>query len=185
MKNQILDRPAGWWTTALVAFATLFALAALGGCEAGDTGVFEPTVSEARIAQAKTLPELVPTEAMTAAIQDEYRAQATYAKVLVDFGEVKPFVSIVGAEARHVQAVARLFTINALEVPASEWNEGNVPVFESLAAACAAAVAGETANVALYDQLLLLTLPENVRKVFERLRAASLLRHLSAFGRCV
>jgi len=103
----------------------------------------------------------------------------------VDLGVVKPFSNIVGAEGKHVEAVARLFVVNELEVPASEWNEGNVPTFATLAEACAAAVATETATVAMYDGFLLLELPSNVGKMFQRLRDASALRHVRAFERCM
>ena len=46
--------------------------------------------------------------AMERAIQDEYHAEATYERVLADFGKVWPFANIVGAEQRHSAAVAGL-----------------------------------------------------------------------------
>ncbi len=42
----------------------------------------------------------------------------------------------------------------------------------------------ERENIALYDELLASPLPDDVRCVFERLRAMSATRHLPAFGRC-
>ena len=37
---------------------------------------------------------------LVAALDDEYMARATYAQVLADFGEVRPFINIVEAENR-------------------------------------------------------------------------------------
>lgn len=123
-------------------------------------------------------------EMLTIALQDEYRAEATYVRVIMDFGEVKPFTRVVNAEGRHVRAVAKRFTKSGLEVPASEWDFDNVPVFETVADACVASVESETATVAMYDAFLLTELPGRVRSVFESLRDASLENHVPAFTRC-
>lgn len=40
-------------------------------------------------------------EALRAALDDEYRAEATYAAVITAFGEVRPFINIIEAERRH------------------------------------------------------------------------------------
>jgi hypothetical protein len=179
MFSRISDRRTGWWMMALVACAALY------GCDTATTDLLQPTELEGWKVKPKDASVAVPVDAMTTAIQDEYRAQVTYAKVLVDFGVVKPFSNIVSAEGKHVEAISRLFVVNGLEVPASEWNEGNVPTFALLADACAASVTTETATAAMYDGFLLLELPSNVRKVFERLRDASALRHVRAFERCM
>lgn len=50
--------------------------------------------------------------------------------------------------------------------------------------ACARGGASERANIALYDELLASSLPDDVRCVFERLRAMSATLHLPAFERC-
>ena len=124
-------------------------------------------------------------EAMDMAIQDEYHAYYTYAKVLLDLGDITPFNSIVDAEAEHVGALAGLYDNRGLPVPASQWDLDNVPMFESRTEACGGGVQGEEENIALYDQLLPLEdLPGDVRMVFEHLRAASLYHHLPAFTLC-
>jgi len=71
-----------------------------------------------------------------------------------------------------------------MAVPASEWDADNVPRFSTLAAACAAAVDAELANIAIYDGFFALDLPADVRTVFENNRRASLQKHLPAFERC-
>lgn len=122
--------------------------------------------------------------AMTDAIQDEYLAENTYLRVLAEFGKVLPFHNIVYGEQRHSEAIAYLFIKRGLSVPASDWDINNVPTFPTLRAACAAGVAAEEDNVALYDRLLERGLPADVKQVFTNNRAASLDRHLPAFRAC-
>ena len=123
-------------------------------------------------------------QAMEAAIQDEYKAQLIYAKVLDEFGPVLPFRNIIEAEARHAQALAGLFAARGYPVPESRWADDEIPVFPSVKAACQAGVVAEIENVEIYDGYLGLPLPDDVRFVFENNRAASLERHLPAFQRC-
>jgi hypothetical protein len=122
---------------------------------------------------------------LNADIQDEYRAEAIYRGVLLDFGaETRPFSNIVLAEQSHAAAVAGLFTARALPVPQSLWSPANVPRFTTLRAACAAAVQAEIENIALYDSQLGASLPEDVLRVIQSNRAASINNHLPAFQRC-
>lgn len=122
--------------------------------------------------------------AMAAAIQDEYHAENIYQGVLTDFGNVFPFSRIVNAEQRHSAAIARLYQNRNIDVPASEWNLDNVPRFDSIQEACAAAAQAELDNIALYDRYLASALPADVRNVFTNNRAASLENHLLAFEAC-
>ena len=48
-------------------------------------------------------------EALSEALDDEYKARATYRKVIECFGPVRPFVNIVEAEDRHVAALLAQF----------------------------------------------------------------------------
>jgi hypothetical protein len=121
---------------------------------------------------------------METAIQDEYRARETYAKVLSDLGDMTPFLNVVAAEGQHVDAVGALFTTRRLDVPLSEWDETNVPTYESRRLACVAGAEGEAATVAMYDALLLEHLADDVRTVFENVRLAALEHHLPAFEEC-
>ncbi len=122
--------------------------------------------------------------ALDRAIQDEYRAETTYEGVVNDFGSIAPFVNVIGAEQRHSAAIALMFTRRSLPVPANPWTLATVTHFATVPAACAAAATAERENIALYDVLLRLDLPADVRQVFESNRSASLTAHLPAFERC-
>ena len=117
------------------------------------------------------------------ALDDEYRAWATYDQVIAEFGDTPPFSHIREAEARHIDALRSLFARYGLPVPENRW-PGRVPRFASLTEACAAGVAAEVANAALYDRLLAATRRPDLLNVFRNLRAASQERHLRAFDRC-
>lgn len=120
---------------------------------------------------------------LTEALDDEYRAWATYDQVISDFGEVRPFINIREAEARHIQALLALFASCGLAVPANPW-PGKVERYNSLQAACEAGVAAEIANGEMYARLLGQTQREDVLSVLRNLQEASQQRHLPAFQRC-
>lgn len=122
--------------------------------------------------------------ALKEALDDEYRAWATYDQVIADFGEVLPFVNIREAEARHIGALCGLFDRYGLAVPENTW-PGNVTRYASLQEACAAGVAAEIDNSALYQRLLASTQRPDVLAVFRNLQEASQQRHLPAFRRCL
>lgn len=122
--------------------------------------------------------------AMERAILDEYQAEATYSRVIEDFGEVIPFTNVVYAEERHSESIGYLYRSRDLSVPANPWNRDNVARFRSLAEACAAAAETEERNIAMYDELLALELPLDVGNVFGNNRRASLEHHLPAFLVC-
>ena len=60
-------------------------------------------------------------EDLLMALDDEYKARATYRQVLADFGEVRPFSNIVEAEQRHIDALLVLFERYGIEVPDDPW----------------------------------------------------------------
>ncbi len=43
--------------------------------------------------------------ALLEALDDEYKAAVTYAQVIDDFGPIRPFVNIIEAERRHIEAL--------------------------------------------------------------------------------
>jgi hypothetical protein len=122
-------------------------------------------------------------EALREALDDEYRAWATYDQVIADFSEVPPFSHIRAAEARHVDALRILFARHGVPVPENPW-AGRVARYGSLQEACAAGVAAEIDNAALYERLLAATQRPDIRVVFRNLQEASQQRHLRAFERC-
>ena len=124
-------------------------------------------------------------EALKAALDDEYRARATYRAVIAAHGAVRPFTNIVESEERHIQALLRLCERYGVKVPADPW-PSRVSAPASLEAACEAAVAAERENGALYARLLDAAAGRtDVEGTFERLRAASRENHLPAFERAL
>lgn len=128
--------------------------------------------------------ESVVLSAMEEALQDEYKAELIYLRVLEDFGSVQPFWNIVNAEVRHSEAIGVLYENRGLPVPAVKWKADDIPSFSSVTAACRAGVQAEIDNAEIYERHLALDLPEDVRRVFENNRSASLDKHLPSFERC-
>lgn len=132
------------------------------------------------------MPELTTRElqALRDALDDEYKAWATYDQVIRDFGAQRPFINIRDAEERHIAALRSLFERYGLEIPANTW-PGRVSRYRSVREACEAAVDAEIANAALYDQLMRDTDRPDILAVFRNLQRASRENHLQAFQRCV
>ncbi len=122
-------------------------------------------------------------DALSLTINDEFKAEATYQKVLDKFGEVRPFSNIINAEKKHSDALAELFVRYSLSIPANDWYE-KVPEFASVQEACRAGVDAEIENVALYDELFEKVDNQDIISVFTSLRDASEYNHLPAFERC-
>jgi hypothetical protein len=117
------------------------------------------------------------------ALDDEYRAWATYDQVIHDFGPEGPFINIREAKARHIEALRVLFQRYGLEVPENTWR-GRVPRFASTREACEAGIQAEMANSARYERLTRSTSREDILAVYRNLQRASQERHLQAFRRC-
>lgn len=122
-------------------------------------------------------------QALRDALDDEYRAWATYDQVIRDLGPERPFINIRDAEARHIEALRALFVRYGLEAPENTW-PGRVPRYASRREACEAGVAAEIANVDLYKRLQRSTDRADILQVFSNLQRASQERHLQAFQRC-
>jgi len=124
-------------------------------------------------------------EALTAALDDEYRARATYRAVLGAYGDVRPFVNIVESEERHIQALRRLCERYDVSIPADPW-PSRISAPESLEAACKAAVEAERENGVLYERLMEAAGDRaDVEETFRRLLTASQENHLPAFERAL
>ncbi|PPD30950.1 MAG: DUF2202 domain-containing protein [Methylomonas sp.] len=122
------------------------------------------------------------TQRLTEALQDEYKSQATYRKVIEKFGPVRPFINVVEAEGRHVDALLALFENYQIPVPEDRWSE-RVTVPDTFEQASLNAVADEKANMTMYDQLIAASLEPDIRRVLENLQSASRDRHLPALER--
>jgi len=119
------------------------------------------------------------------AINDEYKAHATYRHVINKFGEIRPFINIVDAERRHIEALLPLFYKYGVPVPEDNWAlRTEAP--QSVLEACQVGVEAEIENAKMYDRLLELTADyPDVQSVLSQLQRASTENHLPAFRRCV
>ncbi len=123
------------------------------------------------------------TLALTEALQDEYKARATYRAIIQRFGPVRPFVNIVESEERHIQALLPLFSRYGIPVPEDDW-PARVMIPDSIPQACADGVQAEIENGAMYERLLAMTTNyPDVQQVFRNLQRASQTNHLPAFQR--
>jgi len=123
-------------------------------------------------------------QALLDALNDEYKALATYQKVIEQFGEVRPFTNIKKAEQTHVNELLPLFEKYGLEVPENEWI-GKIPDFASIEDALKAGVEAEIENAKMYDEFFTFVQEQDILDVFKQLRDASQEKHLPAFQRAL
>ncbi len=123
-------------------------------------------------------------KALIEALNDEYKARATYTAVISKFGEIRPFINIIHSEERHIQALLSLFRKYEIPIPVDNWAD-IVKAPASVLEACQTGVSGEIENREMYQKLLAIT-PEypDVQRVFLNLQRASQENHLPAFQRC-
>lgn len=123
--------------------------------------------------------------ALIEAINDEYKSRASYHAVITKFGEIRPFINIVAAEGRHINALLPLFAKYNIAVPEDTWDL-RVTAPETILEACQQGVADELENADMYDRLLDVTADyPDVQAVLMNLQRASKENHLPAFQRCV
>ncbi len=151
--------------------------------ESKGAGCFRGDTSGKRGGSASGTLEPQEEQSLLMAIDDEYKALATYLGVMDQFGQVSPFTNIARAEQQHINALERLFTRYGLTAPESGWSD-YAPTFSSVADACAAGVQAEIDNAALYDQLFSMVDNPDIVRVFTNLRNASEYKHLPAFSDC-
>ena len=119
------------------------------------------------------------------AIHDEYKARAMYRQVIRTFGEIRPFINIVDAESRHIEALLPLFDKYHVVVPEDDW-DSRIQTPQSILEACQAGVEAEIGNAEMYERLLKLTGDHpDIQHVLKQLQRASTENHLPAFQRCV
>lgn len=124
-------------------------------------------------------------KALLMALEDEYRAEATYQAVLGRFPGARPFINIIEAERWHADRVKT--EMDRIGITYSSTNPflGKLKAPKSVLEACQQAIAAEEENIALYDRLLPSVTDSNIRKTLTELQSASRDRHLPAFKRCV
>ncbi|NMC35955.1 DUF2202 domain-containing protein [Candidatus Beckwithbacteria bacterium] len=133
---------------------------------------------------AAQLPSSVAT-ALDLALDDEYKALATYQATVESLGAVRPFIMIIRAEEQHIAALKALYDKYSLEIPANRWL-GNIASPSTLQQACSDGVQAEIANAALYQEQLLPQVVQypDITSVFMALSQASEQKHLPAFEKC-
>ncbi|HQR36908.1 MAG TPA: DUF2202 domain-containing protein [Blastocatellia bacterium] len=185
-------RPTGF-IQCVAAFALMATVVAAAACSASDTSTADTSTVVAPTAATST-PDTLPAgtstldqrtaKALVTALNDERRAESSYAAVIRQFGSVRPFSHIVGAERQHQELLLTLFAKYNVAVPADA-NDQTTPVeYATLRDACSAAVRAEQANAAMYDEFLSYTTEADIRAVFTQLRDNSRNKHLPAFERC-
>jgi rubrerythrin len=145
----------------------------------------EAILRKRRIDPAAPWPAL--HQALRIALYDEYAARAYYAAAVEAFGpdsSSAPFANIVQAEVRHVAALSRLCARYGVPRPLDPF-PAETAISPSWRANLERGVAGEIANIRLYDYLLGQVAEPDARQVFENLQAASRDNHLPAFQRAL
>lgn len=142
----------------------------------------EPILRARRIDPRAPFPIL--HQAVRIALYDEYAARSFYARVVEAFGPRRPFVNIVRPEERHVAALSRLCERLGIPRPLDPF-PFETQIAPTWLANCERAVAGEVANIRMYETLLAQVADPEVRRVFQNLQAASLENHLPAFRAAV
>jgi hypothetical protein len=113
-------------------------------------------------------------------VDGEYANFARYSAVIDTFGEVQPFVNVMSAEEQHISALVLQLQRFGAEIPANPYL-GTTTAPADLLTAANDAVAGEQANVAMFDTLLTQVTDTGLTRVFTNLRRASLETHLPLF----
>lgn len=121
---------------------------------------------------------------MRIALYDEYAARAFYGRVAEAFGPRPPFINIVRAEERHIEALSRQCERLGIPRPLDPFPL-ETEIEPTWRANCERAVVGEIANIRLYHYLLPHIGDLQVSHVMQNLQAASLNNHLPAFQEAI
>lgn len=122
-------------------------------------------------------------EMMQYAIEDEYLAYAEYELIINEMDITRPFTNIIEAEATHIGYMEDLYENYGFKLPVVDPSQ-HIILPETINEAFLAGVEAEIVNIAMYERFLEQELPNDVRSVFEQLKAASE-SHLLAFQKNV
>jgi rubrerythrin len=128
---------------------------------------------------------LADTKALSMALEDEYRAEATYNAVLGSFPGARPFINIIEAERRHADRVKAEMDRVGITYAKTNPYLGTFKAPASVLEACQQGIVAEEENIALYDRVLPSVTDGQIRETLTALQSASRERHLPAFQRCV
>lgn len=136
-----------------------------------DAGTAAPLSPEARAALLR-------------AIDEEYRAEALYQHILGQIGQTRPMSMIARSERHHAWILESLAIAHGVEIPPNAWAGKRMPDVGDAREGCRAGVESEKKTIALYDELLKVELPDDLKRAFTHLRAVSADHHLRAFEAC-
>ena len=150
--------------------------------------IVAPVLSATAASAADPLPQPV-QDALIAALQDEYHAEAFYGAVIDKFGSTRPFSNIIRAEQNHQAWLIDLMQTYGMDIPANTAlgsAEIAAAVPATIGGACAVGVEAEIDNAGLYSNALLpaVSAYPDITATLERLSAASQNMHLPAFQSC-
>ena len=115
------------------------------------------------------------------ALEDEYKAKATYEVIISEYGTITPFRNIVNAEQTHIDLLLPLFDTYQIALP-DPVDKTALLLPDSISSALALGIQAEIDNIALYEAFLQTDIPDDIRDAFEKLMGASE-NHLQAFTR--
>lgn len=147
-----------------------------------EENIDESLLIKARVDINSDIP--VQTQILRIAVYDEFKAYETYTKIIEKFGLVQPFVNIKEAEAIHYATLIQLMQKYNIEVPINNW-ASRIEIPNTLIECCEMGVAGEIANIAMYNNLLGYAVEDDIKDTLFKLQAASYNNHLPAFRNCV
>jgi len=112
-------------------------------------------------------------------LADEFKARAEYQAIVDAFGLVSPYTQLIQAETRHIESLERIYTAFGFAIPTDNGKDF-VVLPASIEASYQVGISAETANIALYKNVLATTLPSSLQHIFTNLEKASE-NHLATF----
>jgi hypothetical protein len=124
-------------------------------------------------------------DALLTALDDEYKAYATYSAVISKEGSIRPFSMIINAENQHIESLKALMSDYKIEIPENKYL-GNISISGTVTELCTIGKEAEIANAKLYRERLIpqVSAFSDITEVFTNLMNASQNNHLRAFEKC-
>jgi len=138
-----------------------------------------PSVNLYGAAAADNDTDLTLEDMLKYAIEDEYLARGEYKYILDTFGDIIPFKDVMAAEVQHIADVKILLEKYKFTVP-KDVSEDHLIKADNAEQTYEIGVQAELDNIAMYENFLKNTLPEDIATTFEFLMEASR-GHLNAF----
>lgn len=122
-------------------------------------------------------------EMLTYAIKEQYMTQAEYEAINEKFGEQLPYSNMLRSNERQIDLLEQLCEEYKVAIPKTDWDK-QVVLPDSIEDSYKKEIADEEKNIKTYDNYLKQELQDDVKLVFERLKAISE-HHLYVFENAV